>query len=403
MKTHKVRSNRRGKGPSIQRRVVISAILLLVPAMAVASFVMSSASSTTPEQALARSSQPEEAGAPDATSDAKVATSSERPTADCRYSIVPGGVHSSDEVRAAIARDAVVAAHYRVLKVESLREEPAAEGRRVFVSYRIGDEVYWSRERVALDHGEMVLSDGRHEIRARCGNLVSDGPHLEALLLRPGYPPMLGIASETGSPSTAAGGGLIETDGTIGLGSNPGSGGSLPNPTSPGRSIVSPGQPGSSDSGSPGGAGGGGGSNAGGSGGGHSGDTGDSANAGSSGGGSSENGGDGRSGPGGGSSNSDDPGAGSNQGGPGPSGGDSPSSPNSNPEGPGTGNPGGPGGTGGTGGTGPTGTDKPGWVLVAEKDGYRDEPVAVPEPTSLSLWLLGAGAAALAGRRTRKR
>ena len=89
-------------------------------------------------------------------------------------SVVPGGVYSIDELRAAIARDPIVAAHYHDADVAQMRAVTLPAGRAAYVSYRRGDRLYWTRERVWLKAGETVLTDGTTTIRARCGNCVSD-------------------------------------------------------------------------------------------------------------------------------------------------------------------------------------------------------------------------------------
>jgi hypothetical protein len=92
-------------------------------------------------------------------------------------SVVPGGVYSGDELRAAIGRDAVVAAHYRDVRLDEMQAVTLLEGRAAYVSYRRGDKTYWTRERVWLKAGETVLTDGTTTIRARCGNCVSEVKH----------------------------------------------------------------------------------------------------------------------------------------------------------------------------------------------------------------------------------
>ncbi len=90
------------------------------------------------------------------------------------YSVVPGGVHSSQELALARA-DRVVAAHYAAVDLPAVRVEMVRASRRVHVSYRIGDEIYWKRT-LLLSPGERILTDGRTEIRSRCGNLISETP-----------------------------------------------------------------------------------------------------------------------------------------------------------------------------------------------------------------------------------
>lgn len=89
-------------------------------------------------------------------------------------SVVPGGVYTLDELRAVMARDPIVAAHYRGVDVKAMRVVSLTAGRSAYVSYRRGDQTYWTRNRVWLKAGETVLTDGTTTIRARCGNCVSD-------------------------------------------------------------------------------------------------------------------------------------------------------------------------------------------------------------------------------------
>jgi hypothetical protein len=91
-----------------------------------------------------------------------------------RHSIVPGGVYSRNEVADAMRKDEVVAAHYEDIDLATLHPKTVPAARAVYVSYRIGDRLFWTKNRVRLAAGETVLTDGNREIRARCGNLVSD-------------------------------------------------------------------------------------------------------------------------------------------------------------------------------------------------------------------------------------
>ena len=44
------------------------------------------------------------------------------------------------------------------------------------MSYRIGDEIFWTKQKVRLQQGETILTDGVHHIRARCGNCIAFAP-----------------------------------------------------------------------------------------------------------------------------------------------------------------------------------------------------------------------------------
>ena len=91
------------------------------------------------------------------------------------YSVVPGGVHSTQELIAALD-DPVVAEHYAAVNVPAVRVETVRTPRRVHVSYRVGDQVYWTKRTLTLSPGERILTDGRTEIRSRCGNSIADAP-----------------------------------------------------------------------------------------------------------------------------------------------------------------------------------------------------------------------------------
>lgn len=92
------------------------------------------------------------------------------------YSVVPGGVMSVQELRNAIRYDPVVAAHYAGFDVAKARITRVDRDRTVYVSYRLGSNVLWTRRPLKLLRGETLVTDGKHEARTRCGNRVSETP-----------------------------------------------------------------------------------------------------------------------------------------------------------------------------------------------------------------------------------
>jgi hypothetical protein len=44
------------------------------------------------------------------------------------------------------------------------------------MSYRVGDQIYWTKRRLILHEGEQILTDGDTTIRGRCGNRLSETP-----------------------------------------------------------------------------------------------------------------------------------------------------------------------------------------------------------------------------------
>jgi hypothetical protein len=90
------------------------------------------------------------------------------------YSVVPGGVKDLDDLRYKALRDWVVRRHYAHFDYGHARLERATEAREVYLSYRIRDTVFWTRRKIRLHLGELLLTDGKITARARCGNQISD-------------------------------------------------------------------------------------------------------------------------------------------------------------------------------------------------------------------------------------
>ena len=88
------------------------------------------------------------------------------------YSLIPGGVRNSYELNESIAHDPVLAEHYREIRPAAmfpLRLTADTEG---YVSYRVGNQIYWTHHLVRIRKGELVLTDGHTMIRGRCGNQI---------------------------------------------------------------------------------------------------------------------------------------------------------------------------------------------------------------------------------------
>ena len=95
------------------------------------------------------------------------------------YSVIPGGVTSAQKLQEALLHDPIAAAHYSDFHIESAYVVRLARDRKVHVSYRLGDQIFWTKKEVMLHAGEALLSDGEHLARTRCGNriaVVPDGP-----------------------------------------------------------------------------------------------------------------------------------------------------------------------------------------------------------------------------------
>lgn len=122
------------------------------------------------------------------------------------YSLIPGGVRNSYELSQSIAHDPVLAEHYRDIRAAAmfpLRLPSDTEG---YVSYRVGNHIYWTRHLVRIRKGELVLTDGSRMIRGRCGNQIVpaylrpkaipttlDPMDPPPMVFESGYPPVMNL------------------------------------------------------------------------------------------------------------------------------------------------------------------------------------------------------------------
>lgn len=101
------------------------------------------------------------------------------------YSVVPGGVHDPRELKWAVDHDRVVAAHYAGFDFTHAKVVRLERPRMFFVSYRIGSRVYWTRRRLMVRQGEILITDGKITARSRCGNQVKETPQQETSTSEP--------------------------------------------------------------------------------------------------------------------------------------------------------------------------------------------------------------------------
>ena len=101
------------------------------------------------------------------------------------YSVVPGGVSSREALQAAVAADSVVARHYAGFDLHATRVIQLSAPRFAYVSYRSGDNIFWTRNKIKIPAGESLLSDGSNLARTRCGNRLSEVPKTPTTLHDP--------------------------------------------------------------------------------------------------------------------------------------------------------------------------------------------------------------------------
>lgn len=107
------------------------------------------------------------AGAPDP-------DTSERPVYP--YSVIAGGIRSAGELKSAISKDAVVSGHYSDFNLSKSRIIESKTEKLAYVSYRIGNNIFWTKKKIRLPKGEKLVTDGVNYARTRCGNRFSEAP-----------------------------------------------------------------------------------------------------------------------------------------------------------------------------------------------------------------------------------
>jgi len=138
------------------------------------------------------------------------------------YSLVPGGVKDPETLRRVSASDQALARHYQAFDYKHAHVVRLTEARDVYVSYRIRDTVYWTRKKIHLQAGEMLLTDGKMTLRTKCGNQVSDTAKPEVSNDEPEEDVLdQPVALEPIGPATPLRAGLANPDLPAGIPSSP--------------------------------------------------------------------------------------------------------------------------------------------------------------------------------------
>ena len=88
------------------------------------------------------------------------------------FSVIPGGVYDSKELAQTVQLDPWLGEHYRDIQIENLIAVRTQSPMQAFVSFRQGKQIYWTSKVLTIPRGELVLTDGQHMIRSRCGNRI---------------------------------------------------------------------------------------------------------------------------------------------------------------------------------------------------------------------------------------
>lgn len=92
------------------------------------------------------------------------------------FSLVSGGVYSAHDLARALATSNSLRAHYANFDFRHVRLIRIQNDTPAFVSYRKDGQIFWTKHKLTLHAGELVLADGRYLVRARCANQISFAP-----------------------------------------------------------------------------------------------------------------------------------------------------------------------------------------------------------------------------------
>ncbi|MBV8896577.1 MAG: hypothetical protein JO051_08695 [Acidobacteriaceae bacterium] len=103
------------------------------------------------------------------------------------YSVIPGGAYSPEELRRSAGNDNVVRDHFKDFDLKAARLVTLSNDRYQYASFRIKNSVYWTHRKLRIPKGEVLLTDGVHFARTRCGNRLCDIAPSHTTVTLPSY------------------------------------------------------------------------------------------------------------------------------------------------------------------------------------------------------------------------
>jgi hypothetical protein len=101
------------------------------------------------------------------------------------YSVIPGGVYSPAELRAAIQKDLLVRQHYAGFNFHSVQLVKLTTDQYQYASFRLKNRIFWTYKKLLIPKGEILVTDGTNYARTRCGNRLSDVPKGDTTIFQP--------------------------------------------------------------------------------------------------------------------------------------------------------------------------------------------------------------------------
>jgi PEP-CTERM motif len=101
------------------------------------------------------------------------------------YSVIPEGVYSPAELRAAIQKDPLVRQHYADFNFHSVQLVKLTKDQYQYASFRLKNRIFWTYKKLLIPKGEILVTDGTNYARTRCGNRLSDVPKGDTTIFQP--------------------------------------------------------------------------------------------------------------------------------------------------------------------------------------------------------------------------
>ena len=92
------------------------------------------------------------------------------------YSLIPGGISTLAEFRAAIAANSILRARFADFNWDAAYITRTQNPMYVFVSFVKDGHLFWTKKPMLIPAGEAIITDGVHTILMRCGNEIAWTP-----------------------------------------------------------------------------------------------------------------------------------------------------------------------------------------------------------------------------------
>ena len=93
-----------------------------------------------------------------------------------RLSLIPGGAGNMLELDLMVQLDPVLQRFYKNFNFDKQREFVIDHDIDVYMSFRVGDDIRWTKKKVHVKKGEEAVTDGTYTILLRCGNMIAWTP-----------------------------------------------------------------------------------------------------------------------------------------------------------------------------------------------------------------------------------